>query len=682
MFATLGFNVDLTGLNQFKDALKGARADTALLSRNARVLKNNLDSVNKTLVSLNGNLRLKKTDSKISGTYVELKNAVVNADKALTSISKNQPYTTKALGKIHGSIIFGESKWKRYADEVQRTKELLKDVKGKMVELRQNSTVSLRVNGSGGGNGNRSQSGGGGFFGGMMMGGMGNARNPFSFFRSMLPSVALAGAIPAAGYMTKEVVVRGREQTKMENMLQMTTKDLSEMGDIVKYVREEGLRLGLSSAELGKSFAQINMSAGDKLSLSEKKAMFTGLSEFMVTMGTNEDDQKGIFRAINQMFSNNRILQEEINQLSERGIPATLIYDAAMKAYGAKNIQEIKKLQEAGKLDPSKVLPMFAKLVQDKARSSGAFDAAMQTSQTKQGQLNERFNQLSKQIMDAGLDKALASLFEGLSALIVKIEEFGKSLATLYGYISRFTTSLSELNTSSWLVVGVLAAIIGLFGKKKKSIFDTGKEVGKFQKGFESLTKFFDTKFGQSIARMVGKLGLVGLALTGLFKLGSSLMEEANWLDFLLLDIQMISERFKNMFLRVKFGLDELFRDNRLYQSFKLVGNVQGAMSDTAMNMITGNFSRNNDSGNSLKYAFTEDGKRKFKELKAMQNSINPLTPMRELIQSLSLGDSYVPLHQRKDIYLHITMPDGTRSTVAVDLATAEQYIQTGSLRP
>ena len=164
MFATLGFNVDLTGLNQFKEALRGARADTALLSRNARVLKNNLDSVNKTLVSLNGNLRLKKTDSKISGTYVELKNAVVNADKALTSISKNQPYTTKALGKIHGSIIFGESKWKRYADEVQRTKELLKDVKGQMVSLRQNSTVGLKVNGSGG-HSNRSNSSGSGFFG-------------------------------------------------------------------------------------------------------------------------------------------------------------------------------------------------------------------------------------------------------------------------------------------------------------------------------------------------------------------------------------------------------------------------------------------------------------------------------------------------------------------------------------
>lgn len=552
MFATLGFNVDLTGLNQFKEALKGARADTALLSRNARVLKNNLDSVNKTLVSLNGNLRLKRTDSKISGTYVELKNAVVNADKALTSISKNQPYTTKALGKIHGSIIFGESKWKRYADEVQRTKELLKDVKGKMVELRQNSTVSLRVNGSGGGsNGNRSQSGGG-FFGGMMMGGMGNARNPFSFFRSMLPSVALAGAIPAAGYMTREVVVRGREQKKMENMLQMTTKDLSEMGDIVKYVREEGLRLGLSSAELGKSFAQINMSAGDKLSLSEKKTMFTGLSEFMVTMGTNEDDQKGIFRAINQMFSNNRILQEEINQLSERGIPATLVYDAAMKAYGAKNIQEIKKLQEAGKLDPAKVLPVFAKLVQDKARGSGAFDAAMQTSQTKQGQLNERFNQLSAQIMEAGLDKALANLFEGLSNLIDVLTNVTKSLnAATEGFKAFY-----EIVGGKGLLYGALTllGLVLLGNTKKLSKLEGG--VGKAQDKLDRFRKILDSNVVKSLARVAVRVfGLVS-AFSLLSAVGDALTEKqagkTTWMDVMFADIDYLTEKFKLFFALVR----------------------------------------------------------------------------------------------------------------------------------
>ncbi len=533
MFATLGFNVDLAGLNQFKEALKGARADTALLSRNARVLKNNLDSVNKTLVSLNGNLRLKKTDSKISGTYVELKNAVVNADKALTSISKNQPYTTKALGKIHSSIIFGEGKWKRYADEVQRTKNLLKDVKGKMVELRQNSTVSLKVNGNSG-HGDRSQSGGGGFFGGMMMGGMGNARNPLSFFRSILPSVALAGAIPAAGYVTKEVVVRGREQKKMENMLQMTTKDLSEMGDIVKYVREEGLRLGLSSAELGKSFAQINMSAGDKLSLSEKKTMFTGLSEFMVTMGTNEDDQKGIFRAINQMFSNNRILQEEINQLSERGIPATLVYDAAMKAYGAKNIQEIKKLQEAGKLDPAKVLPVFAKLVQDKARSSGAFDAAMQTSQTKQGQANERFNQLSAKIMEAGLDKALANLFEGLSNLIDMLTNFSTAVKAAYDGIAAF----GDLVGGKGVVYIALTLLGAILLKNAKNI---GKMEGSVSKAQGTLSKF-RTFLANPLMKTIISVGKRFFWFISLFSLFSTIGKALNdgasgkvtWMDVML----------------------------------------------------------------------------------------------------------------------------------------------------
>ena len=93
------------------------------------------------------------------------------------------------------------------------------------------------------------------------------------------------------------------------------------------------------------------------LNQEQKKEMFTGFSEFMVAMGTNKDNKKGIFRAFNQMFGAGRILQEEINQLTERGIPATLVMDAAKQAYNTDDTQFIKKLQKDGQLDPNKVLP-------------------------------------------------------------------------------------------------------------------------------------------------------------------------------------------------------------------------------------------------------------------------------------------------------------------------------------
>ena len=55
----------------------------------------------------------------------------------------------------------------------------------------------------------------------------------------------------------------------------MTSKSQAEYANTLKYVREESAKLGLSSVELGKSYAQINMSAKG-LSQDTKKEMFTG----------------------------------------------------------------------------------------------------------------------------------------------------------------------------------------------------------------------------------------------------------------------------------------------------------------------------------------------------------------------------------------------------------------------
>ena len=200
---------------------------------------------------------------------------------------------------------------------------------------------------------------------------------------SFLPAMAVGSVGGGIGFGAARGV-EARDQTRMESMILMTSKSGEEFARTLRYVKDEATRLGLSSTELGKSFAQINMSA-QGLDQGTKEEMFTGFSEFMMTMGTSADDQKGIFRAFNQMFSNNRILQEEINQLSDRGIPATLVYDAAMKAYDTKNIQQIKKLQEDGKLDPKKVLPIMAKMVQDLAHDSGAYTKMLESSIVKQG---------------------------------------------------------------------------------------------------------------------------------------------------------------------------------------------------------------------------------------------------------------------------------------------------------
>ena len=123
--------------------------------------------------------------------------------------------------------------------------------------------------------------------------------------------------------------------------------------------------------DLGKAFAQVN-TAADGLSQDQKKKMFTGLNEYMMTMGLSPEQQKGTYVAMYQMFSKGRILQEEVNQLSERGFSQKVFQEAAMKAQGIKSREEYQKMQQAGKIDPTKVFPVYAEMLQKMVHETGA----------------------------------------------------------------------------------------------------------------------------------------------------------------------------------------------------------------------------------------------------------------------------------------------------------------------
>ena len=100
------------------------------------------------------------------------------------------------------------------------------------------------------------------------------------------------------------------------------------------------------------------MSAREKLPETQCQKIFTEMSEYIMVTGAGQEDQKLIFKAVNQMFSLGRIMAEEMNQLTERGVPRKMIYDVAKEVYNVKSTEEVLKLQENGKLDPAKILPI------------------------------------------------------------------------------------------------------------------------------------------------------------------------------------------------------------------------------------------------------------------------------------------------------------------------------------
>ena len=511
MFATLGFQVDTSGLATFKKALADARSEMTNITRGGKNATRQFRNLRREVDKLSSSMNKIKNaggNRAVGGSYRNLAGDVWKVNNALNSITTNQPRTTKAIGKINASVIAGLTHWNAYRRSIVQTRRTLANLNGDLNRLRANSRIDVRIRNQGGGNGGN---GGNGGSGGGGLGNLGAGMGAAAFMRNIVPMAGL-GLAGGAGFASKATVEAARDQTRMESTLLMTSKSQAEYANTLKYVREESARLGLSSVELGKSYAQINMSARG-LDQNTKKEMFTGFSEFMMSMGTSADDQKGIFRAFNQMFSNNRLLQEEINQLSDRGIPATLVYDAAMKAYDTKSMAKIKKLQEDGKLDPNRVLPVMAKMVQDLAHDSAAYAKMMESSIVKQGQMFNQLSLTSKRIMDSGLDEYLGKIFGQLTELIIKVEEIAVVTREFAKGLKAIKDGIESLNGGSNILSILLLLMVFRFGKLTKAVGFATRNYKRNRDVLRALSLMFTSFFGKTLGKGLLRLGLWGAAL-------------------------------------------------------------------------------------------------------------------------------------------------------------------------
>ena len=149
--------------------------------------------------------------------------------------------------------------------------------------------------------------------------------NPFT------PSGMLAGGAVTAGVALKETVSAGRERIKSQNVMLMAAEDQNQYAKSLEFVRKESHRLGQDTTEMGMAFGKVLQSAKGKMDFKEVQNTFTAFGEMMVAMGSNVEDQKGVYRALTQMLSKGKIEAEEEGQMAERGLPAKeLVKKAAM----------------------------------------------------------------------------------------------------------------------------------------------------------------------------------------------------------------------------------------------------------------------------------------------------------------------------------------------------------------
>ena len=533
MFASLGFKVDTSGLDKFKQSLASARHEFTNLnqgvkqsSKHLRSLKSALESVDTALNKVRG----AGANNRIIVSYRDMATAVEKVNKHLQNITTNQPNTTKAIGKINSSVHAGVKHWNDYANAVNRARDALRQIRSRIQDIRSNSNISINVRQSGNLNGRGSNTGSphtatGGMLGGTTIIPLGGRRMLAGLLGGSLQSALLGGGIASVGYGAAQAVKASQEQTRMEMALTMSSKNLREFDDSLKYVKDEAMRLGLTSVDLGKAFAQVNIAA-EGLSQDQKKRMFTGVNEYMATVGLDKEAQGGVYRAMYQMFSKGKIQQEEVNQLAERGMSIKVFRDSAMQAYGIKDVNQLLKMQQKGQLtDVGKIWQVYADNLQKMAHSNGAFDKMQSSSITQMNRFKESLRQLSKELMDSGLDELLGNVFKGLTAITQALIPLAKNLKPVIGALKEIVTTfgdwyekLNDVTGGNNILIGVLLLLLGRF----RHIGRVGGIVVTMLQSGTRWSRIFSTvltgTFGSALGKIIGKFTAWGLLIWAVSK--------------------------------------------------------------------------------------------------------------------------------------------------------------------
>lgn len=603
MFASLGFKVDDTGAAQFESRLRTLRENSAMFARNLGVVANKLTLVKKKVDALNRSLASDSKSSKsknnkgMSESYSRLANYVERVEQSHKSITTHEPVLVKALNNIRTTVWKGSNAWEAYRKNVSSANNEMRSFKQSMADMRR-GTGSVAVNNKYYGGSQTSprpsvahppQSPTSAAGGAMMFGALGGGVK--DFFRSMTPATAIAGGLVSTGFAAKEVVQRGREMTKMNNVLLMAASGQEQYAEALQFVTEESHRLGQSTQEMGMAFGKVLQSARGKMKYEDIEKVFTGFGELMTAMGANVDDQKGIYRAFGQMLTKGKIEAEEEGQMAERGLPAKeLIKQSAMEVYGVDSAG-YEKMRQKGAVKVEDIAVNLSNRMRAMANNNDALNKMLQTSAVAQQRFMNAIDKLAQTIMSSGLDKALFYVFSGMAKILEVIEPMIKGFGLMTKGVWDFGVGVKDLASAvDGRLVAALAGALLLILR-----FTTaGKAATNMSKLFALQTSILSSKH-VTLAKRIGKTTLVVWALfEALSALERSNSGEVNWVTLLGAQFQILygtidlaAARIENFFLKLKyyaknpmqlFGEDSTFRASEMIPGIGVLKYAKNAL--------------------------------------------------------------------------------------------------------
>lgn len=135
-------------------------------------------------------------------------------------------------------------------------------------------------------------------------------------------------------------------------------------------VRKEAQRLGLDVESTQHSFQKL---LAAQFQIGKAKELIRMGSDLQA-IGATQENVEGVLLAITQIKAKGRLMAQEMLQLQERGISSELVYEALGRRLG-KTTEQLKKLQEKGKLGGTVAIESILEAVRVKTGVSRAGEA-------------------------------------------------------------------------------------------------------------------------------------------------------------------------------------------------------------------------------------------------------------------------------------------------------------------
>ena len=463
-FADMQFRVDSSGLTAFRSEMELVKKEMggtlALVAATAKALKSMLESFGKMQHTFDAKSMQswRKSIAAAARAYVkvmEASNGVLH--QVAQEASKSQIKLSNFEKRLNSNIVALNS----YAHALMPVVLLLERLRGAAGSPLPRVGGGLRGGNGAGGAGNGGHGGAGRPPSGAGTGLLETA-GIMAFLKPMLPMGMGLGGMLGGGYAFRELIGAGREMFAMELKMKAVSKSSEAFANNMKYVRELSQQLGLDLVGAGNAYAQIVVTAQEKMNPEQMQKMFTGFNKYYATVHMTAEDQRLANLAIQQMFGKDKIQAQEARlQMGQRVTPfIKLLTEAAKEQMGSK-FTTFDDVMKKGLLDPSTLLPIVADKLTEIANTGGALAEALENSQVAQVRFNNSLKEFSYIVMKGGLDHALAVMFAYGSEAVPMA---AKAIKGLMHIVKNLFTFLTEglLTLKTLFAVTISAAVIAM----------------------------------------------------------------------------------------------------------------------------------------------------------------------------------------------------------------------------